>query len=237
MLYASPVFVVSFLLPLLPVSQSHSSLQGLHFIASLFFWDSGLTFVLLNHCALLPELCTSGKERGRMSTLVSLGSLIGSSVALFPTFSLFSRSSMSAFTYYCVLVAVVSQLVFVLSARGIRRHETVVSEERVSRTLVRLEEFDSSGGSDNDLLVQNTNNDEEDNKVEVTHPPSPVMSEFKEESYVHQVKGGEEEEAIYSKNKVPQHEMIPYFSFLKQILQSSNFVIFVIVNFLNIFVS
>lgn len=78
MFYGCPLLVISFLVPwiqfrnLVTSQSTGDAIALLQFIAALFLWDSSFTWVVLNHCALLPELTESEKEKGRISTAVSI---------------------------------------------------------------------------------------------------------------------------------------------------------------------
>ena len=127
MLFGAPFLVISFLLPWIQIRGLFEGDQrtGLgdfiafvQFICALFFWDTSFTWLVLNHCALLPELTESDKEKGKISTAVSTCSVLGS-LFLLPTFILFERPSqdqgnskytgnLNYFRIYCTCLAVLS---------------------------------------------------------------------------------------------------------------------------------
>src|SRR5690606_13747203 len=103
MLFGIPFYCLGFLLPFWKIGDGGSIIGFLHFCISLFIWDAAFTWVLIGHCALLPELTTVTKERGHISVWVSVTALLGSLV-VFPTYPLFS--SLRKFRLYCIGVAI-----------------------------------------------------------------------------------------------------------------------------------
>lgn len=91
--------------------ESSSALLGLHFAFCLCFYDGLLTFVEVNHSALLAEITTDSKERARCN-LVSAGFATVGSMSTFFGHYYWNRDNLDSFRRFCIVVAGLSALTF-----------------------------------------------------------------------------------------------------------------------------
>lgn len=96
-----------------------SSLQAAHFLVSLLLYDGFLTYVDVNHSALLADLAATEAERAHMSMYNSIYSTIGS-LSVFGSFVLWDRSDTSSFALFCLVLAVASAVGFLVCAEILR---------------------------------------------------------------------------------------------------------------------
>jgi Na+/melibiose symporter-like transporter len=95
-----------------------SALRGLHFLFALCAYDGALTFVELNHAAVLAEMTRNSAERADANMMSAIGAAIGSFTSIL-AHVFYDRQDMTAFRVMSVVIAVVSIVVFEFSATGV----------------------------------------------------------------------------------------------------------------------
>ncbi|KAM4623488.1 transmembrane protein 180 [Polymixia lowei] len=93
---------------------------GLQFLVCLCLYDGFLTVVDLNHNALLADLAVSASDRTRLNFHCSLFSALGS-LSVFLSYCFWDKEDFYSFRLFCVTLAAVSMLGFVLVSRLLRR--------------------------------------------------------------------------------------------------------------------
>ncbi|KAG2379074.1 hypothetical protein C9374_007712 [Naegleria lovaniensis] len=241
MLYGCPLLVISFLLPwiqLRSLFEPYSNGMGdfialIQFILALFLWDSSFTWVVLNHCALLPELTESDKEKGRISTAVSVCSVLGS-LFLLPTFYLFERpnsqessysGNLSSFRLYCTIVAILSLGILWCGNYLINR----------GMEMMRRGEYSLIGRTRSEDATTAAEDDHDDTTSTTTASSSPRLVHNSDSQLQQQQ---QHDSLVYRIQRVVQFiksYLLDFFKIFKQLVTLRNFVLFVAVNFMNIF--
>lgn len=112
-LYAAPLFALSFLVPWFPWGNPKtvgSWVTGIHLITALCFWDTMFTYVGLASCCLFTEITKDNKERLIMVRYNQIGSLIGSSSVFILQYMSDQLENFQTFQVTCVAVSVASCL-------------------------------------------------------------------------------------------------------------------------------
>ena len=103
--YGGWLWVLSFLYVWWIPSHDSSTLAGLHFVTSLCFYDGMLTYVEVNHSALLAEISSSESVRANANMYAAICAGIGSLSAFFSHY-FWSRVNLHSFQLYCFLIAI-----------------------------------------------------------------------------------------------------------------------------------
>lgn len=82
-LYGSPFFALSFIIPWFSWSTSSPIISGLHLLFSLCFYDTLFTFVLLAQCALFSEMTCNINDKITYIRYAQVASLLGSTAVFF----------------------------------------------------------------------------------------------------------------------------------------------------------
>ena len=112
-LYASPLFALSFLVPWFPWGNPEtmqSWVTGLHLITALCFWDTMFTYVGLASCCLFTEISLDYSDRIKALRYGQIGSLIGSLSVFFVQYMSSGLEHFQAFQTTCVFISVISCL-------------------------------------------------------------------------------------------------------------------------------
>jgi hypothetical protein len=113
-------------------------LSGVHFALSLCLYDGALTYVELNHSALLTEMTTDPVLRARANAWAAVAAALGTCTS-FAAHATWDGGDLTSFRAFAVLLAVACAVIFELSARGLeggrgleegRRHRDGKEEER-----------------------------------------------------------------------------------------------------------
>ena len=99
----------------IPGSLASPTASGLHFVISLCFYDCMLTFVEVNHSALLAELSTSSEVRANANMYAAICAGLGSLSAFFSRM-FWSRDDLYAFQKYCVVIGLLALVGFEITA-------------------------------------------------------------------------------------------------------------------------
>lgn len=124
--FGGALWALSFLLIWLPVTSTFPAagtsvlISWLHFTLALCLYDSCLTFVEVNHSALLAELSSSPVVRARCNMWAGVGAAVGSVTSMF-AYMTWDPEQLAAFRVLCFVTATVSWAVFELAARGLRQ--------------------------------------------------------------------------------------------------------------------
>jgi len=117
--YGGTIWAVAFVTVWFPPSSSSSpATQGLYFAFCLCFYDGLLTFVEVNHSALLNEISFSATDRARCN-LASAGFATVGSLSSFLGHSVWDREDLSAFRRLSIVLAAVATIAFHVSAMGL----------------------------------------------------------------------------------------------------------------------
>lgn len=112
-LYAAPLFALSFIVPWFPWA-SPTTLQpwvtGIHLITALCFWDTMFTYVGLAYCCLFTEISSDNTQRLKLVKYTQIGSLLGSSSIFILQYMSDQLENFRMFQATCIAVAVVSCL-------------------------------------------------------------------------------------------------------------------------------
>ncbi len=135
--YGGWLWVVAFLYVWwIPGPSASSARGGAHFIFSLCFYDCMLTYVEVNHSALLAELSTSSNVRANANMYAAICAGLGSLSAFFSRM-FWSRDDLFKFQKYCVLIGFLAVLGFEVTAYFLHlpplcRPDDAVSQELAS---------------------------------------------------------------------------------------------------------
>jgi Na+/melibiose symporter-like transporter len=114
-------------------STGGESILGIYFMFCLCFYDGLLTFVEVNHSALLAEIGTNIKDRARCNLASAGFATIGSITSYFGYF-FWNREDLTSFRRLCLVVAVMSAAAFQISATMMYRGDDInVSKESHKR--------------------------------------------------------------------------------------------------------
>ena len=81
--YGGPLWVLAFLCVWYPPPQQYPMLVGLHFTVALCFYDGMLTYVEVNHSAMLADMTTDAAVRARANSYSAICAAIGSLSSFF----------------------------------------------------------------------------------------------------------------------------------------------------------
>ena len=98
---------------------------GIHFIFSLCFYDGMLTYVEVNHSALLAELSASASVRANANMYAAIFAGIGSLSAFFSHY-FWSRNDLYYFRLYCFIIGILAFIGFEITAHLVtlpKRHD------------------------------------------------------------------------------------------------------------------
>lgn len=112
-LYAAPLFALSFLVPWFPWGTPGSMMPwvtGIHLITTLCFFDTMFTYVGLASSCLFTELSTDGNERLKMVKYNQIGHLLGSSSVFLLQYMSQQLENFQVFQTTCIVIAVISCL-------------------------------------------------------------------------------------------------------------------------------
>lgn len=87
---------------------------NLQFVVCLCLYDGFLTYLDLNHSALLADLATTEVDRTNLSLYSSLASAFGC-ISVFFSFAVWDKNNVSMFRIYCACIAVISAIGFQFS--------------------------------------------------------------------------------------------------------------------------
>eukprot|EP01138_Halocafeteria_seosinensis_P014861 gb/GECG01015171.1/.p1 GENE.gb/GECG01015171.1/~~gb/GECG01015171.1/.p1 ORF type:complete len:531 (+),score=34.74 gb/GECG01015171.1/:1-1593(+) len=140
------VWVVSFVLLWYPWStpfgfqspRLRSLLAGLHFITSLILYDGGLSYVEVNHGALLTEIASTSQERARFNMWSAIWAGIGSLSSLFAHIK-WDKDDLSHFQFVVWIVALISVVSFEVSTRQLEGWSKHYSPAKSDTKQVSLE--------------------------------------------------------------------------------------------------
>jgi len=117
--YGGPIWGLAFLLPWFEWFPSDNSVfLGLQFVISLFFFDALLTWVLLNHSALLADITSNNHLRTLCTMFSAMASIMGS-VSVFLSYLFFEQENLTKFRIFCVVIAITASCGFTYTARNI----------------------------------------------------------------------------------------------------------------------
>ncbi|XP_004365139.1 transmembrane protein [Capsaspora owczarzaki ATCC 30864] len=109
----------------------------IHFVVSLCAYDGFLTFVDLQHQALMADLVVTVHDRVELSRYSSIGSLIGC-VSVFVSYAVWNATNLAQFQLFCTLLSVLSAIAFVLSGAGLLRLVTQRSAAKTASSMQRV---------------------------------------------------------------------------------------------------
>eukprot|EP01116_Phalansterium_solitarium_P011079 TRINITY_DN26687_c0_g1_i1.p1 TRINITY_DN26687_c0_g1~~TRINITY_DN26687_c0_g1_i1.p1 ORF type:complete len:500 (-),score=153.20 TRINITY_DN26687_c0_g1_i1:106-1605(-) len=139
--WGGPLWCLVFLMPwFVWFDVSRSTLVGLHFVAALFLFDTFLTWVLLNQCALIADITSSNEERTLCTQYGALLSIVGN-CSVFVGYVVFNGADLSRFRAFAVLAALVACCAFLATATFIplKTPPVVVSDPESPGKLLRPE--------------------------------------------------------------------------------------------------
>ena len=118
------LWCVAFVTVWFPPSQESwgPAIVGLYFMFCLCFYDGLLTFVEVNHQALLAEIGTNIKDRARCNLASAGFATIGSMTSYFGYY-FWNRENLSSFRTLCLVVAALSAAAFQISATMMYRED------------------------------------------------------------------------------------------------------------------
>jgi hypothetical protein len=117
---------------------SSSLLAGLHFVLCLCAYDGALTYVEVNHAAVLAEMTTSSAERADSNMMSAVAAAVGSGTSVIAHLC-YDRADMTAFRVLALVIALGSIVAFELSAVGIGWETSALQEALgVSHRVVRV---------------------------------------------------------------------------------------------------
>ncbi|XP_056153276.1 transmembrane protein 180 [Lampris incognitus] len=111
---------------------------GLQFLLCLCLYDGFLTVVDLNHNALLADLAVCASDRTRLNFHCSLFSAMGS-LSVFLSYSFWNKEDFFSFRLFCVTLASISMLGFVLVSRLLRHRFQNEAKLRQDEALILKE--------------------------------------------------------------------------------------------------
>lgn len=116
-----PLWAVAFALVWVPWSTSEVSplLSGLHFAVSLCLYDGALTFVEVNHSALLSDMTHDGATRAKANAASGVGAAIGALSSYLSQLA-WASGSFGNFQAVCMAVAVLAAAVIAWSVRNLQ---------------------------------------------------------------------------------------------------------------------
>ncbi len=116
-----PLWAVGFAMVWIPWSTSAVSpmLSGLHFAVSLCLYDGALTFVEVNHAALLSDMTHDGPTRARANAASGVGAAIGA-ISSYIAQIAWASGSFGSFQVVCLAIAAASAAVIAMSVRHLR---------------------------------------------------------------------------------------------------------------------
>ncbi|XP_045191817.2 transmembrane protein 180-like [Mercenaria mercenaria] len=112
-LYAAPLFALSFIVPWFPWGNPDTLqpwVTGIHLITALCFWDTMYTYVGLAGCCLFTEMTDDNTERLKMVKYNQIGYLLGSSSIFVLQYMSDQLENFQVFQVTSICVAVVSCL-------------------------------------------------------------------------------------------------------------------------------
>ncbi|KAL4235212.1 MFS/sugar transport protein [Mactra antiquata] len=112
-LYAAPLFAISFVIPWFPWGDTNTAqawVTGIHLITALCFWDTMYTYVGLAACCLFAEISTDNAERLKMVRNNQIGFFIGSSSVFILQYMSNQLENFGAFQTTSIVIAIVSCL-------------------------------------------------------------------------------------------------------------------------------
>ena len=119
-LYAAPLFAISFLIPWFPWGNTDGTqiwLTGLHLIVALCFWDTMFTYVGLAYCCIFTEMSKDNNVRLKMVRYTQIGSMAGSSSIFILQYFSNQLNNFAMFQFLTVIIALVSCLLMLYTGK------------------------------------------------------------------------------------------------------------------------
>jgi len=144
-------WAVAFILVWFPPSQSDASpgILGLYFTFCLCFYDGLLTFVELNHSAVLSEVTTDVNERAKCNLSSAAFATLGSMTSFFGHYY-WDRENLNTFRLLCLAIAFLATASFYLSAQLLKQPHEKFKKVVKKGSSVR---FGKHSSSNDDSLV------------------------------------------------------------------------------------
>ncbi|XP_060587747.1 transmembrane protein 180-like [Ruditapes philippinarum] len=133
-LYAAPLFALSFLVPWFPWGDPETLqpwVTGIHLITALCFWDTMYTYIGLAACCLFTELASDNEARLKMIRYNHIGSLVGSSSIFILQYMSNQLENFQAFQGGCVAVAVLSCSLYIYCGKYAHTEREIQQEKDV----------------------------------------------------------------------------------------------------------
>ena len=119
-LYAAPLFAISFFVTWIPwgnIDGSQPWLTGFHLIFSLCFWDTMFTYVGLAYCCIFTEMTKDNDIRLKMVKYGQIGSLLGSSSVFVLQYFSDQLNNYAMFQSLTVIIAIISCSLMIYTGR------------------------------------------------------------------------------------------------------------------------
>ncbi len=127
--YGGPIWAILFFIMWIPWSFDNQVVIFLHFIITMVFYDNFLTMVILVWDALLPEIAKNHDDRNKIFFWGGLVGTIGGLPVLF-ALSIF-KAGLMGFRIFTAVIAVVSAVIFYLSASKLRERPELHQEKNI----------------------------------------------------------------------------------------------------------
>ena len=119
--FGGPLWVIAFLLVFWWPFDPHTSTptqSGLWAMFSLLFYDGMLTFVEVNHSALLADMTTSSSERTEANMYSAICAAVGSLSSFF-AHMFWTPDDLHSFRFFCVAIGLVATIAFSITATNL----------------------------------------------------------------------------------------------------------------------
>lgn len=115
LVWTGPLFAVSFM-----AFWVQWAYPGLQFVICLCLYDGFLTMIDLHHSALLADLAIAADARTKLNSRASMFSILGSG-SVFLSYAIWNKENLYSFRIFCVVLALVSLLGFLIMTRVLRQ--------------------------------------------------------------------------------------------------------------------
>jgi hypothetical protein len=124
-----------------------SILAALHFVVALCFYDGMLSYVEVNHSALLAEMTDRPEERARANMYAGIAAALGSGTS-FIAYVMYDTADLTHFRVLVLVVAIACLLIFEFAAWGIDSTANARSPAHASHSVKQEDDMDVTENAD-----------------------------------------------------------------------------------------